>query len=194
MRNFLVAAVLVLFVNSAQADLVVSMTEVSGGQVHISWSGMGTVSGDDSTGDFQLWFDDLSGSPFNAGIASGAGSTFALSSDLTFEGTDASNAGASYENTYASVVLINNTNANNLRLEGGAGTTGLGDGDSYSVSGSAIVNSLSFADLNVGTYTSTSPDASLFGSMTLVVSAVPEPSAFLFGTVVCLATGLRRRR
>lgn len=195
MRNFLVAAVLVLFANVAQANLVVTLTETPDGDVEIAWSSStAVISGDDNSGAFQLHFDFLGGSPFNAGIIGGGGSEFTLSSDLTLSGTDASDGGSAFANTYNEITLINNPGSKNLRLEGGAGTVGLGDGDTFTVSGSAIVNSLSFSDLNVGTYTSTAVDSTLFGSMTLVVSAVPEPSAFLFGTVVCLAASLRRKR
>ena len=198
MRNFLVAAVLVLFANVAQANLVVTLQEVSGGNVEISWSSNMTVISDTDGGPSQLHFDDLSGSPFSvdAGIAGGGGTEFILSSDLTLSGTDISDGGAPYTKSYGRLTLIsNNMGSKDLRLEGAGAASVIETGDTYALSsGSAIVNGLNFSDLNVGTYSSTMGDSGVFGSMTLVVSAVPEPSAFLFGTVVCLAASLRRKR
>ena len=91
-----------------------------------------------------------------------------------------------------------NTSDVSLLAETGSPTLEIGD-QVTNVSGSAFIafiDGLSFGDLNPGSYVAsgTSDDAIIFGTVTLNITAVPEPTCLAMFGVAMLGMLRRRRR
>ncbi len=140
--------------------------------------------------DYTLGFLNFSDSPFMDDIVGGGvGSQFHLSGPISLE----LNGGATTTYT-TSLIRFNNDGAGASDIFFTPATTYVAVGDSYVASGTATIytglfgaNELPYASLVAGTYLSTSGDSASFGSVTLVISAVPEVSPFVFGSAICAA-------
>ncbi|MEM6798446.1 MAG: hypothetical protein AAF589_02940 [Planctomycetota bacterium] len=172
----------------ADASLVVNLQEVSSDGVEVSWEGNGTF-----TGNIGI---DLTFINFGTFLGSGIGDpeSFVFSQPLTLSGIDLSTS-SPYTNNYTGFDLRNQSGDDILFDSSG---TNLVTGDTFTASGSAIVTGLAFSDLVPGTYSGSGVDSTRFGGVTLVIAAIPEPTAFVFGGLVSLGfVGLivtRRRR
>lgn len=173
---------------TAPADIIINLTQ-SGTGVLASISGSGTVDTDGGGNPgAALNFINFTGSPFNAS------STPALAVPWTISGLDASDGNAAYSSSISGLTFDDaGDGGSDLDL---SGSFSIGDGDTYTAAGSSLVTGLLFTALNPGVYTSTEGDSADFGSVTLNITAVPEPQSFalLCGIAVFGWTAKRRRR
>lgn len=195
---FFLAAILT-GVSNVQSDLIVSLTP-QGSDVLLEWTGSGIAAAGTGT-DLTFTFD---GSPFTVS------DTFSLTTPVGLSLTRSGLPGP-LTSFYDSVQI---GSMNTLRLFDSFGifATSLTVGDAYEeivqiTSGGtpdiAIITGLNPASLNSGSYTSTTGDASAFGSVTLNIAgsassaAVPEPELFpatMALTLILFWFGQDRRR
>ncbi len=172
--------------SSAQASLVINLTQSGVDGVILSISGSGTVTAGGGNPGAILNFDNFTGTPWSSSVDG----NFALSP------TNVINFGPS---TYASVTL-DFVAAGTSDLSFRDGTGSINNGNTFNAMGNATVVGLSFANLNVGTYTSNANDSDNFGGVTLNIAAtaVPEPSSLallaLFGSAATVSRARRRRK
>lgn len=170
-------------------ELSITLTKTGADGVTASITGSGTASGT-STGNL-INLNNFTGSPFGGNI--GSDDVFNLVSGLTISGQDSSKGNAPYTSTIDAIELENaSVNSADLNLEG---SFSIGNGDTFSASGSSLVTGLSFSDLNVGTYTASTStgDANEFGKATLNI-VVPEPGSLALAGISGLLCLRRRRR
>jgi hypothetical protein len=186
MKKVLLALVAML-PGTCLANLVITFQQTAGNQVLASWSGSGELTGSGSVG-LVLGFQNLLSNPgpVNASFA-GIGS-----SGLTLSGVDVST-NSNYSNNYSNIDITNGVGSGlDSLFMSGIGLTFLEVGDTYTAMGSSILSGISFSDLNVGSYVSTTNDGVRFGSgnVTLNVVAIPEGNGIVFVGLAMCTTGL----
>ena len=197
----------IVYTSPASADLTITLTESGSNQTQIQFSGSGVVSAPPlfpNNDDGELTFLNFSDAPF--GFANTFSNlTLSLSSNLQLSGTR--NGGGSYTTVFDEFVIRNHVvdqmgnpvpNSVDVDLEtpvGSDASSNVSTGDTYTASGTAIVQGLNYSDLNEGAFFSTQFDAARFGQVTLIIGAIPTPepgSMLLFGSFVSLLAWRRR--
>lgn len=185
----LLAVVFGLTASNCQAGLCITLEETSTGGVEISWSGSGTLAGNPNSA---LGFNNFG--DFFASV--GGIETFTLASPLTLAVTTPFPAVTSFS-TYSSIRLDDET-SDNFNFLGGDSFDG---NETYSASGTSVVQGLFFSQLTAGTYDDPDGvDVGRFGSGDIelkinAITGVPEPTSLtLFAIAVGCVIVPRKRR
>ncbi len=191
MKNYILGLSLLVVFNAAvakrcEAAIVINITTSSTG-ANLSIAGSGTIA-DGQTGNID--FDDF-GDVFDSLVV--ADTPLNFSAPIVFE-IFRPGSGATFTRSYSQVFFDEQAASDDLILLADA-TNEFQDGDLYSVNGDATLSG-DFSGLAIGTFSSTTNDSALtrFGTTTLNVTAVPEPSfsmLFLAGGISGLASIVR---